>query len=95
MYGLPKEFNSQADVMNSIDYCTTNPQYKPKLIQMLLDLRDNTTMLVLLDSSADVDPEDQTPADFQSVLDPNALLFRLGLTVDTVNSLLGGLGYGA
>jgi hypothetical protein len=95
MYALPKEFNTQSDIYNCIGYCSSYPEYKPGLIRMLLDLRDNTTMLVLKDSSTGVDPEEQTPDDFEAVSDPNALLFRLGLTVDKVNQLLEGLGYGA
>jgi hypothetical protein len=93
MYGLPREFNSQADILNSIDYANKKPQHKSQLIRMLLDLRDNTTILVLKDSSKGKDPEEQTPDDFQPVSDPNAKLFQLGLTSKKINQLLGGLGY--
>jgi len=93
MYGLPKEFNSQADILNSIDYVNKKPQHKTELIRRLLDLKNTTTMLVLKNSSKDKDPEEQTQDDFEKVSDPNAKLFRLGFTVDKINQLLGGLGY--
>jgi len=61
------------------------------LIAKLNNLKSNTQMLILKNSSAGKSAEDQTPDDFEAVDDPNCELLRLGFTGAEVINLLGRL----
>ena len=91
MVGFPKDLRTKQDYLNAVDYVKTTGTDKAKLISRLEGLKSNTKMLVLKNSSKGKDPEDQTPDDYESVLNPNCEMKRLGFTEAEINKLIGGL----
>jgi hypothetical protein len=56
-----------------------------------LELKNNTTMLVLKPSAAGKPSEEQTPDDFKPAADPNCEKLRLGFTDAEIDQYIGEL----
>jgi len=91
MVGLPKELKTKQDVLNAVSYAITTGDGKAVLKNRLLELKANTTMLVLKAGSKNKPPEEQTEADFERVNDPACEKIRLGFTDQEIDNLIGGL----
>jgi hypothetical protein len=92
MVGVPNSLSTKQDWFNAADYAKTTGDGKGDLKRRLLELKNNSKMLVLKTASASKPPEEQTPDDFKSVDDPNCEKKRLGFTDAEIDQLIGGLG---
>jgi hypothetical protein len=91
MVGIPENLFTKKDYYNAVDYARTTGSGKDIRIARLENLKLNTKINVLKESSETIPAEEQTPDDFIQVDDPNCELKRLGFTVTEVNNLIGGL----
>ena len=91
MVGLPRQLSTRADWLNAVNYAKTTGEGKATMQGRLLSLKLNSTILVLKDSSANKDSEDQTPEDYEAALDPGCEKTRLGFTDEEIDDLIGGL----
>jgi len=91
MHGLPKELKTKQDWLNAIDYAKATGDGKAIMKNRLLELKNNTTMLVLKAKSINKPPEDQTTDDFERVDDPACEKILLGFTNQQINALIGEL----
>jgi hypothetical protein len=91
MVGIPKQLSTKADWLNAASYAKTSGDGKPEMRARLLTLKQNSTILVLKNSAASKDSEEQTPDDFHAVNDPGCEKARLGFTDAEIDELIGGL----
>jgi len=91
MVGLPDNLFTKKDWYNAVDYAMSTGDGKDVMIARLNNLKSNTKINILKETSAAIPAEEQTPEDFESVDDPNCELVRLGFTETEINSLIGGL----
>jgi hypothetical protein len=91
MVGLPKDLKTKQDWQNAINYALTSGDGKAVMKNRLLELKTNTTILVLKADSADKPSEEQTESDFEKVDDPACEKIRLGFTDIEIEKLIGDL----
>jgi hypothetical protein len=91
MVGLPKTLNTKKDWLNAVEYAKATGDGKGVMRSRLLELKNNTTMLVLKPSAASKPSEEQTPEDFKSVANPGCEKLRLGFTDAEIDQAIGEL----
>ena len=91
MVGLPKELKTKQDWLNAINYAKATGDGKAIMKYRLEELKTNTTVLVLKETSQDKPSEEQDETDFERVDDPACEKIRLGFTDQEINTLIGGL----
>jgi hypothetical protein len=91
MVGTPSTLKTKADWLNAVEYAKSSASGKAGMIARLQALKQHKFMLVLKESSAGKDPEEQTPEDYEQVIDPASEKIRLGFTDAEINNLIGGL----
>jgi hypothetical protein len=91
MVGMPKTLKTRKDWINACEYAKSTGTGKAALAARLQSLKNDKFMLVLKDSSADKPAEEQTPEDYESVIDPACEKARLGFTDGEINNLIGEL----
>jgi hypothetical protein len=88
MVGFPNELKTKQDWLNAVSYATLTKDGKTVLINRLLELKNNTTVLVLKASSKDKPSEEQTLDDFERVDDPACEKNRLGFTDVEIDKII-------
>lgn len=91
MKGFPSRFKTVADLEAGIEFALQNEQSKARMIKALEDIRDSVMVKRLKESSIPEDEETPfvpTDDDFEMVEDPNAVLYRLGLTADDIEKMI-------
>jgi len=91
MVGQPPSLSTKQDWINAVEYAKSTGEGKGAIKTRLLELKNNSTMLVLKASAASKPPEEQTTEDFKSVDDPNCEKRRIGFTDSEIDELIGGL----
>jgi len=89
--GIPQTINTKQDWLNTFNYVAAdalNVDKKKQFVSSLKALKSTGSMLVLKSGAAKKDPEDQTPEDFESVIDPNSSLARSGLTIADIDAMI-------
>jgi hypothetical protein len=91
MVGLPQNLCTRQDWLNAINYAKATGTGKGVIRSRLLELKNNTAMLVLKSSAATKPSEEQTPEDFKPAPDPNCEKLRLGFTDAEIDQYIGEL----
>jgi hypothetical protein len=91
MVGLPPSLSTKQDWINAVEYAKSTGEGKGAIRMRLLELKNNSKVMVLKASAESKPPEDQTPDDFKSVEDPNCEKKRIGFTDSEIDQLIGGL----
>jgi hypothetical protein len=87
MIGIPSNLQSRADWLNAYQYAQDHPQARPTLKARLEALKASGTMKVLRPGVAKP-PEEQTPDDYEDVLDPASPLVLSGLLLTEIETMI-------
>lgn len=92
MVGIPKMLATRQDWLNAFDYAQAggNMGLKNEFRERLAAL-NGTRRMKVLKAGIEKTPEEQTPEDFEDVLDPASPFVRSGLTEGEVNQMIGAL----
>jgi len=88
MVGIPENLFTKEDWYNAVEYAKSTGNEKDVMIARLNNLKQNTKINVLKQSSAGKSADDQTPDDYEQVDDPNCEFMRLGFTDSEIDSLI-------
>jgi hypothetical protein len=88
MVGKPGNLFTKRDWLNAVNYAKATGDGKGELHSRLLDLKNNTTILVLKASAQSKPSEEQTPEDFEAAPNPNCEKHRLGFTDAEIDQLI-------
>lgn len=88
MNGIPKRINTRQDLAHAMDYAKQHPEQAGELVIQLTSLRDNRFAYSLKETAAGKKPEEQTADDFEKVEDLGADLYRFGLTIADVETMI-------
>jgi hypothetical protein len=91
MVGFPKTLHTKQDYVNAVNYSINNGAGKDVILSALKGLKSNNKINILKKSSADKTAEEQTPEDYEAIVDPNCEMVRLGFTVEEIDNLIGRL----
>jgi len=92
MVGLPTVLATKQDWLQSFDYVKTinTPELKNDFRMRLIAL-NNTRYMKVLKAGINKSVEEQTPEDFESVLDPLSSFVSSGLTEGEIAQMIGAL----
>jgi hypothetical protein len=88
MVGFPKELKTKQDWLNAIEYAKLTGDGKAALKNRLLELKENTTVLCLKETSKNKPSDQQTPDDYEKVENPACEKLRLGFTDVEIDKLI-------
>ena len=91
MVEVPRELRTKQDWLNAVEHAAVTSDGKTALKNRLIELKNNTTILVLKETSKGIPPEEQTEDDFERVNDPACEKTRLGFTDQDIDNLIGAL----
>lgn len=92
MVGVPNSYNTKKDYENAVAYACASGSGKGEVKRALLDVKNNTTMLVLKKSSEGKAAEEQTADDYEAVENPACKKNKLGFTDAEIDALIARLG---
>jgi hypothetical protein len=92
MVGIPMVLATRQDWLQVFSYVETEntPELRSELLARLVALNETRYMNVLKDG-VDKPPEEQTPEDYERVLDPASSFVRSGLSEDEIQEMIGAL----
>jgi hypothetical protein len=88
MVGFPKELRTKQDWLNAVSYAKLTNDGKAVITERLLELKNNTTVLVLKETSKNKPSENHTAEDFEAVENPACEKIRLGFTDAEIEKLI-------
>jgi arginine deiminase len=90
--GIPSVLATRQDWLNTYQYvqASNNMELRKQFRERLTALKETRYMKVLK-SGVEKEPEDQTPSDFEDVLDAASPFVRSGLLENEVDTMTGGL----
>ena len=87
MKGFPKTIGTKQDIYNLVDLARQDDEIKERLITTLDNLIATRQHYVIKAEAVEKPVEEQTPEDYELVDNPNADMFRLGITEDDINQI--------
>jgi hypothetical protein len=92
MIGIPTVLATRQDWLNTYQYvqASNSAELKHQLRDRLIALK-SARYVKVLKSGVTTGPEEQTPADFEDVIDPASPFVQSGLLEDEVDQMTGGL----
>jgi len=92
MLGIPQVINTKQDWLNTFNYVAANSNLnvdmKKEFVASLRALKSSGSTLILKTSVAKKDPDEQTPDDFELVVDQKSSLARSGLTIADIDAMI-------
>jgi len=84
MRGFPKTIGTKQDIYNLVEIARTDDEFKEELKKLLDNLIATKKHYVLKEEAVEKPVEEQTPDDYELVDNPNADIFRFGMTEEEI-----------
>jgi len=84
MRGFPKTIGTKQDIYNLVEIARTDDEFKEELKKLLDNLIATKKHYVLKEEAREKPVEEQTPDDYELVDNPNADIFRFGMTEEEI-----------
>ena len=84
MRGFPKTIGTKQDIYNLVEIARTDDEFKEELKKLLDNLIATKKHYVLKEEAREKTVEEQTPDDYELVDNPNADIFRFGMTEEEI-----------